>query len=389
MASSLFVNTLQVEFDSVFAMEHTGMTHMFKSLEDTGLKGFLKGTTFVFENAVTEFFINARVIAGTIIRDNRSWDIPKETIVEMSSRFSATDVPFREPSKKREMQIEYRLLHDIVAKSLCAKVGSFDTVTCEKFEFMVAISAGISVEKNFISKAVKYGKESQEAISRIHGAAGESSKRTEDTASNTEGGETQLAQPAVTETLAAAKENGVDKPKKRKTTDAEQKKKTKKATEMEKQTVVKPSVARTNLDSETSSDKDSCPLVTCRRRRPQVTEPSVFDDTTFLKTLQKNPTTIRSQRIPSTAQKLKSEQKAVATMCVSIWELPNRLSTRYQVHKQRSTCCCPTHEMWELPTPLTVANSPSREMRDGSYPRASTSTLARSISKHKARLQEI
>ncbi|KZV28398.1 hypothetical protein F511_40411 [Dorcoceras hygrometricum] len=68
-------------------------------------------------------------------------------------------------------------------------------------------------------------------------------------------------------------------------------------------------------------------------------------------------------------------------MCVSIWELPTRLSTRYQVHYQRSTCCCPTYEMWELPTPLTVANSPSREMRDGSYPRASTSTLARSISK--------
>ncbi|KZV56642.1 leucine-rich repeat protein soc-2 [Dorcoceras hygrometricum] len=62
-------------------------------------------------------------------------------------------------------------------------------------------------------------------------------------------------------------------------------------------------------------------------------------------------------------------------MCVSIWELPTRLSTRYQVHKQRSTCCCPTHEMWELPTPLTVANSLTREMRDGSYPCTSTSTL--------------
>ncbi|KZV29756.1 hypothetical protein F511_21855 [Dorcoceras hygrometricum] len=70
-------------------------------------------------------------------------------------------------------------------------------------------------------------------------------------------------------------------------------------------------------------------------------------------------------------------------MCVSIWELPTRLSTRYQVHKQRSTCCCPTHEMWELPTPLTVANSPSREMRHGSYPCASTSTQARSIQQSK------
>ncbi|KZV30412.1 hypothetical protein F511_30906 [Dorcoceras hygrometricum] len=150
-------------------MEHTGMTRMFKSLEDTGLKGFLKGNTFVFENAVTEFFVNAKVIVGTIIstlcnqklvitEDMFSTifnlptegiiglgDIPKETIVEMSSRFSATNVPFRAPSKKREMLIEYHFLHDIVAKSLCAKVGSFDTVTCENFEFMFAISAGISV----------------------------------------------------------------------------------------------------------------------------------------------------------------------------------------------------------------------------------------------------
>ncbi|KZV18165.1 hypothetical protein F511_36705 [Dorcoceras hygrometricum] len=84
-----------------------------------------------------------------------------------------------------------------------------------------------------------------------------------------------------------------------------------------------------------------------------------------------------------TAQQLKSEQKTVTTMCVSIWELPTRLSTRYQVHNQCSTCCCPTHEMWELPTPLTMANSPNREMRYGSYPLASNSTLARSIQQSK------
>ncbi|KZV13861.1 hypothetical protein F511_44925 [Dorcoceras hygrometricum] len=72
-----------------------------------------------------------------------------------------------------------------------------------------------------------------------------------------------------------------------------------------------------------------------------------------------------SQRIPRTVQQLKSEQKAVATRCVSIWELPTRLSTRYQVHKQRSTCCCPTHEMWELHTPLTVANRSQQGDEDG------------------------
>ncbi|KZV40450.1 hypothetical protein F511_34586 [Dorcoceras hygrometricum] len=37
-----------------------------------------------------------------------------------------------------------------------------------------------------------------------------------------------------------------------------------------------------------------------------------------------------SKRIPKAAQQLESEQKEVATMCVSIWELSTRLSTRYQ-----------------------------------------------------------
>ncbi|KZV26252.1 hypothetical protein F511_19828 [Dorcoceras hygrometricum] len=169
MASSLFVNTLQVDFTSVLTMEHAGMVRMFKTLEDTRLRGFLEGTTPVFESAVVEYFSNSRVLAGTIVSavcgqklvvmedifsgtfklptegvQNFS-GIPTETIAEMRIRFSATTVPFQSSGKKRDLLFEYRLLHDIVAKSLCAKAGSFDKVTCEKFEFMIAISAAISV----------------------------------------------------------------------------------------------------------------------------------------------------------------------------------------------------------------------------------------------------
>ncbi|KZV33587.1 hypothetical protein F511_33846 [Dorcoceras hygrometricum] len=157
MASSLFVNTLQVDFTSVLTMEHAGMVRMFKTLEDTGLRGFLEGTTPIFESAVVEFFLNARVIAGTIVStvfgqklvvteeifsetfklptegmQNFS-GIPNETIAEMRTKFSDSTVPFQSS------------WHDILAKSLCAKAGSFDKVTCEKFEVMVAISAGLSV----------------------------------------------------------------------------------------------------------------------------------------------------------------------------------------------------------------------------------------------------
>ncbi|KZV51441.1 hypothetical protein F511_35286 [Dorcoceras hygrometricum] len=153
----------KVDFESVLAMEHSGMVGMFQTLENTGLKGFLNATGSVYEAAMAEFFANVKVIAGTIVSfiANRKLalskemfaeafglpaegmvgflDIPKETMIEMRGRFSGSDVPFCAPSKKKEMKMEFRLLHDIVAKALCAKFGSFDMVTSEKFDLMVAI----------------------------------------------------------------------------------------------------------------------------------------------------------------------------------------------------------------------------------------------------------
>ncbi|KZV16945.1 hypothetical protein F511_35643, partial [Dorcoceras hygrometricum] len=74
-------------------------------------------------------------------------DVPKETVVEMRKRFFGSEVPFRAPSKKREMKMEFRLLHDIVAKALCAKAGSFDMVTSDRFDLMVSIFAGLKDEQ--------------------------------------------------------------------------------------------------------------------------------------------------------------------------------------------------------------------------------------------------
>ncbi|KZV45144.1 hypothetical protein F511_25306 [Dorcoceras hygrometricum] len=142
---------------------------MFKSLEDTGLKGFLEASGSVYEAVVVEFFANAKVIAGTMVSfiANQKLaltkdvfaeafdlpteglvgflDIPSKTMAEMRLKFSGTDVPFRTPNNKNEIKMEYRLLHDIVAKALCAKAGSFDVVMCEKFDLVVANSAGLKV----------------------------------------------------------------------------------------------------------------------------------------------------------------------------------------------------------------------------------------------------
>ncbi|KZV20064.1 jordan protein TnpA [Dorcoceras hygrometricum] len=115
-----------VYFDSVLAMEHAGMVQMFKTIEETGLKGFLIASDSVYESAVVEFFANAKVLAGTV----------KETVDEMRIKFSGTDAPFRAPSKKKQMKTKFHLLHHIVAKALCSKAGYFDLVTNEKFDLM-------------------------------------------------------------------------------------------------------------------------------------------------------------------------------------------------------------------------------------------------------------
>ncbi|KZV29048.1 hypothetical protein F511_15139 [Dorcoceras hygrometricum] len=72
-------------------------------------------------------------------------DIPTTIVAEMKKVFVGTDVSFRPPNKKKNMKVEYRLLHDIVAKALCAKDGSFDVMMSEKFEMMVAISTGLKL----------------------------------------------------------------------------------------------------------------------------------------------------------------------------------------------------------------------------------------------------
>ncbi|KZV53119.1 hypothetical protein F511_20701 [Dorcoceras hygrometricum] len=134
-----------------------------------GWKKCLEASDLVYEGAVIKFFVNAKVIAGTIVSSvgNRKMvvtkdvstevfrlptegqknlmDIPKETVVEMRSLFSRSDEPFRAPNKKKGMKTEFRLLHDIVAKEFCGKARSFDVVTSGKFDFMVAITVGLKV----------------------------------------------------------------------------------------------------------------------------------------------------------------------------------------------------------------------------------------------------
>ncbi|KZV21254.1 hypothetical protein F511_25281 [Dorcoceras hygrometricum] len=54
-----------------------------------------------------------------------------------------------------------------------------------------------------------------------------------------------------------------------------------------------------------------------------------------------------------------------------------------------STCCCPTHEMWELPTPLIVANrSQQGDEVYGSYPLVLKTSLLEQSDAYANRLQK-
>ncbi|KZV48377.1 laccase-14-like [Dorcoceras hygrometricum] len=72
-----------------------------------------------------------------------------------------------------------------------------------------------------------------------------------------------------------------------------------------------------------------------------------------------------SQRIATTAQQQdliqRNDNQFVATGILSTWELPTHLQYTIPDANNQLHLLLLTHEMWELPTPLIVANKPSRE----------------------------
>ncbi|KZV24645.1 hypothetical protein F511_34599 [Dorcoceras hygrometricum] len=67
MASSLFVNTVHVCFESVLAMDNAEMVAMLESLVYTGLKGFLGCPAVIHEAALLELFEKGSVRDGLVV----------------------------------------------------------------------------------------------------------------------------------------------------------------------------------------------------------------------------------------------------------------------------------------------------------------------------------
>ncbi|KZV36048.1 hypothetical protein F511_32289 [Dorcoceras hygrometricum] len=172
MASSLFVNTVHVCFESVLAMDNAGMVAMFESLVSTRLKGFLGCPTVIHEAALLEFFQNGSIRDGLVVSTVNGVtveiseqlfaetfelpvegltdlsEIPKDLVFDARSIVSLSGEPVSISGKNKEMTIEFRILCDILAKKISVKAGSFDAITEEKFLMMAAITCGVRINWN-------------------------------------------------------------------------------------------------------------------------------------------------------------------------------------------------------------------------------------------------
>ncbi|KZV56653.1 hypothetical protein F511_42569 [Dorcoceras hygrometricum] len=169
MASSYYTNTLHVSFESVLAMDNPGMVSMFKALTESGLQGFLGCPAVIYEAALIDFFENALVwdgvvistVAGKLVEISEELfaetfelplegltnlsEISKDLVFDAKSIVSLSGEPVSTSGKNHEMTIEFRLLCDILAKTVSVKAGSFDALTQEKFLMMAAIIWGVRI----------------------------------------------------------------------------------------------------------------------------------------------------------------------------------------------------------------------------------------------------
>ncbi|KZV35345.1 hypothetical protein F511_23814 [Dorcoceras hygrometricum] len=168
MASAFITYSYQINFESVLMMhDHDGMLNMFKSLETSGLRGFLGCESVLYEKELEQFFETALVqgeditgaVSGKFFSISQAQfahvfalpteglvnfsEVPKDKVYDARSFFSKKGVQIDVHGKKKFMKYEFRLLNDILAKAVTVKAGSFDAVTTERFQMMTAIHFGL------------------------------------------------------------------------------------------------------------------------------------------------------------------------------------------------------------------------------------------------------
>ncbi|KZV47913.1 hypothetical protein F511_37445 [Dorcoceras hygrometricum] len=130
---------------------------------------FLGCPAIFHENALTEFFANGSVrdgmvvstIGGIAVEISESVfaatfglptegltdlsEVPRNLLSDAQSLFSVSEKEVSISCLKKEIKMQYRLLSEILAKSLFVKAGSFDAVTRDRLLLMTAITFDVKV----------------------------------------------------------------------------------------------------------------------------------------------------------------------------------------------------------------------------------------------------
>ncbi|KZV25493.1 dystroglycan-like [Dorcoceras hygrometricum] len=160
MAASFYSNSVHVDFDSVLAMDESGMVSMFQALVASGLQGFFGCSTVVYEEALVEFFANGRVRDGLVVSSVNGVfveiseelfaetfelpvdglgdlsEMPKDVIFDARSIVSLSGEPVSLSGRKNQMKFEF---------CLSVKAESFNAITVEKFSLMTAVVCKIQM----------------------------------------------------------------------------------------------------------------------------------------------------------------------------------------------------------------------------------------------------
>ncbi|KZV43283.1 replication protein A 70 kDa DNA-binding subunit B-like [Dorcoceras hygrometricum] len=153
MASVFITNALQVNFESVLGIsDNVGMVNMFKALESLGYEGFWDVRQYCmsrnWSSSLTQHL--CKIMTLPVL----SPGMPNNLVLQARTVFSKYEKPVQYSCKKRLLKYEFRLLNDILDKSITVKAGSFDAVTHERFFMMTAIHFGVKLETDLAEPAV-------------------------------------------------------------------------------------------------------------------------------------------------------------------------------------------------------------------------------------------
>ncbi|KZV40652.1 hypothetical protein F511_34544 [Dorcoceras hygrometricum] len=150
-------------------MDDPGMVYMFQALMASGLEGFLGCPAVIYEASLVDFFENASVrdgvfvstVHGVIVEISEQLfaetfeilpeglsdlsEIPKDLVFDATSIVSLYGEPVSMSGKNKKMKFEYRLLCDIMAKTISVKAEYFNAITMEKFLMLTAIFCGVRI----------------------------------------------------------------------------------------------------------------------------------------------------------------------------------------------------------------------------------------------------